>query len=332
MRSAIAIAVLVLSSCVSSPRLPRGVRVEAVEAPPPTTDEVREAQERLTTLGVYDGAVNGELGARTRVALARFQRITGMTPTGLLDARTMDALVQATTAPRAVSAGRSAAPGRPAPVQAPALPSAAKLLAEEGTVLQQPPAGALCGALSEAAAILEKARGVAATQLAAGAPSAGVAAASMDASGSAAAQRHAAAALPSDGEGPPRDGVAAASAGAEVRAAGTAEELRGAEQRLADAREEAFERVLAARREGGWAPLPEELALEVERELARRSLLLRVPDGRMGPDAASAIAWVQRSHGRAPTGDPGVGVLEILGIDPAPMFEGGEACGSINRR
>jgi len=277
--------------------------VEAVEAPPPTKEEVLEAQQRLTTLGVYDGAVDGELGARTRVALARFQRISGMTPTGLLDAPTMEALAQASTAPRAaLAAGGSAAPGgpgKPAPAQAPALPSAAQLLADAGAALQQPPPGALCGALSEAAAILEKARGAAATQLAAGAPS---------------------------------EGIVSAIAGDEGGAAGAAEELRGAEQRLAEAREEAFERVLTARREGGWAPLPEELALAVERELARRSLLLRVPDGRLGPDAASALAWVQRSHGRVPTGDPSVGVLEILGIDPAPMFEAGDACGSINRR
>ncbi|HWV37565.1 MAG TPA: peptidoglycan-binding domain-containing protein, partial [Vulgatibacter sp.] len=100
MRSATAIALLLLFGCASQPRLPDGVRVVPLEAPPPTADEVREAQERLTALGVYDGQVNGELGARTRVALARFQRIAGLTPTGRLDAPTMEALERASTAPR----------------------------------------------------------------------------------------------------------------------------------------------------------------------------------------------------------------------------------------
>jgi len=334
-RSATAIALLLLFGCASQPRLPDGVRVVPLEAPPPTADEVREAQERLTALGVYDGQVNGELGARTRVALARFQRIAGLTPTGRLDAPTMEALERASTAPRAAVAGAKARP-----VPAPALPSAAELLAEEGAGLPQPPAGALCDRLAEARAILESARGAAAVQLAVGAPPDGVAAAGRIGAGDPSVAT--AAGGRSAGGGPAASGASGAKAvgepGGNAPSAGdsgtaaTAEELRSAQQRLAAAREEAFDRMLEARREGGWALLPEALALEVERELARRALLLREPDGRLGLDTAAAIGWVQRSHGQTPTGEPTLGVMEILGIDPAPMFEEEVACAPLNRR
>ena len=315
MRSPIAIALLLLCSCApGQPRIPEGIHAVAEEEPPPSPDAIRQAQERLTALGVYDGAVDGELGARTRVALARFQRLSGMTPSGLLDRATIDALEQASAVPRETAA-RGGVVGRGPPGGAPVLPSAAQLLEDEGAVPDQPPPGALCGALADAAALLEQARGTTARRLAEGAPSTGIAI-----------------------EDSP-SGVIAAKAAPEAPTAvappaATASELRNAELRLSDAREAAFDRLVDARREGGWALLPHSLALDLERELARQSLLLRTPDGRLGPDAASAIAWVQRSHGRTPTGVPTIGLLEILGIDPAPMFEEEEegACASINRR
>ena len=315
MRSPIAIALLLLCGCASGQaRLPEGIRTVAREEPPPSPGEIREAQERLTALGVYDGAVDGELGARTRVALARFQRLSGMTPSGLLDRETVDALERASALPRAGEA-RGQLPGRGPPGGAPVLPTAAKLLEEEGEAPAQPPPGALCAPLADAAAILDRARGTTARRLAAGAFSSGIA---FEKSPSVVADAKASLEPPPSASPP----------------AATASELREAELRLSEAREAAFDRLLEARRSGGWALLPHSLALELERELARRSLLLRAPDGRLGPDAASAIAWVQRSHGRPPTGVPTIGVLEILGIDPAPMFEEEEegACASINRR
>ncbi len=53
---------------------------------------MREAQQRLNELGYGVGAPDGNAGPRTTSALRNFQRDNGLTPTGRLDAPTMDVL------------------------------------------------------------------------------------------------------------------------------------------------------------------------------------------------------------------------------------------------
>jgi hypothetical protein len=55
-------------------------------------DEVSGVQGRLRGLGFYFGAVDGELGPKTRAALQRFQKAKGLTVTGEADDATMSAL------------------------------------------------------------------------------------------------------------------------------------------------------------------------------------------------------------------------------------------------
>ncbi|MDB6134072.1 MAG: peptidoglycan-binding protein [Verrucomicrobiales bacterium] len=53
--------------------------------------EVR-VQRRLKRMGYYQGPADGYFGRGSRVALARFQRHSGLRPTGALDGRTLRAL------------------------------------------------------------------------------------------------------------------------------------------------------------------------------------------------------------------------------------------------
>jgi hypothetical protein len=55
-------------------------------------DEPSGVQGRLRGLGFYFGAVDGELGPRTRAALQRFQAAKGLSVTGEADEATMSAL------------------------------------------------------------------------------------------------------------------------------------------------------------------------------------------------------------------------------------------------
>lgn len=93
-----------------------------------------------------------------------------------------------------------------------------------------------------------------------------------------------------------------------------------AQRTLFEARSKAFDTLLAARRQGGWAPLPVPLLSALEQALQDRALLLRGQDGALGPDDQAAIRWLQRSMGLEPTGEPSLELLENLGIDPGPMF------------
>lgn len=100
-----------------------------------------------------------------------------------------------------------------------------------------------------------------------------------------------------------------------------ARSLAGAEATLHAARIRAFDRLLRAREQGGFALLPAALLRELEQELGKRAVLARGIDGRLGPDDAEAIRWIERSRGLRETGLPSLRLLEELGIDPAPLLE-----------
>jgi hypothetical protein len=55
---------------------------------PPPLDELAGGQARLAALGFFPGALDGELGPRTRSALARFQRAHGLAESGAYDEAT----------------------------------------------------------------------------------------------------------------------------------------------------------------------------------------------------------------------------------------------------
>jgi peptidoglycan hydrolase-like protein with peptidoglycan-binding domain len=61
-------------------------------SPPPPSDTVREAQERLRALGRYSGTVDGIAGPDTRTAVEGFQRDRRLAVTGDLTPQTMSAL------------------------------------------------------------------------------------------------------------------------------------------------------------------------------------------------------------------------------------------------
>lgn len=52
----------------------------------------RDVQRKLESAGHYEGAIDGNFGARTESALLSFQRANGLTPTGKLDVGTARAL------------------------------------------------------------------------------------------------------------------------------------------------------------------------------------------------------------------------------------------------
>lgn len=283
----------VLAACGGGKAVvPEGVTVIRPQGPPPPPAAVAEAQRRLAEQELYIGPVTGELTPAVRVALAQYQRRQGLEVTGLLDPPTAAALG---LGPLGGWVGRSVdAPTR----ERPSGPSAAEILElVEVPDRPQPPPGALAEAEAAAAALLAEG--------------------TRSASESVAVTERL---LPGAGE------VRAADEGAEeiVRIV----DLHGAEQAadraqgtLASARREAFALLLAAREAGGWALLPPSLVSSLESALVARSLLLRGPDGKLGPDDAAAIQWVQRSLGLEATGRPSLPLLEALEIDPSPMFD-----------
>lgn len=55
-------------------------------------DAIRNIQNRLRTLGFYNGGSDGLLGAATQDAVTRLQQNRGLQPTGRLDAQTVSAM------------------------------------------------------------------------------------------------------------------------------------------------------------------------------------------------------------------------------------------------
>jgi len=72
----------------------------------PSKDEVRQAQQRLRDLGLYNGAIDGVLGQETKQALEKFQSSNGLSMTATLDQPTMDRLFGST----GISQGSSTPP------------------------------------------------------------------------------------------------------------------------------------------------------------------------------------------------------------------------------
>jgi peptidoglycan hydrolase-like protein with peptidoglycan-binding domain len=85
------------------------VTTSALQAAPPASATVRDAQQRLSALGFYNGAVDGVFGPDTRIALERFQRSRGLTVTGDLNPVTASALRSAPP-PAPVASGAAAPP------------------------------------------------------------------------------------------------------------------------------------------------------------------------------------------------------------------------------
>jgi peptidoglycan hydrolase-like protein with peptidoglycan-binding domain len=75
--------------------------VASLAVPQPSAD-VRDAQQRLKTLGLYHGAVDGMWGPESQIATERFQRNRGLSRTAVLDGTTIAAL-RAETPPDRVS-------------------------------------------------------------------------------------------------------------------------------------------------------------------------------------------------------------------------------------
>jgi hypothetical protein len=79
---------------------PQNTHVPSQQANAPPTSSVpttpaftlRDAQERLRTLGFYRGSIDGQMGPQTKAAIEAFQRTNNLRVTGELTASTIDAL------------------------------------------------------------------------------------------------------------------------------------------------------------------------------------------------------------------------------------------------
>lgn len=289
--------------CSTTPP-PRGLVVVEPTAPPPSIEEVEGAQRHLAERGLYHGPIDGELDAETRVAIARFQRKSGFEVTGTLDPVTQEALA-------------SGPLPQPAPEQQALppeleLPSASALL-EEPLPLPQPPPGALDATYEEVR------RGFLAAAAEAERLLAGTTQEQESPQGQVPQQEQA----PPRGQGSPRGQEPSQEqepAQEPPQGQRLAERLAAAQQVIAQARIDAFRLLVEARREGGWALLPEALEVELRKALSARHLLLRPEDEGWGRDEAAAVRWLGRSLGIPDEGLPSLQLLEALGIDPAPMF------------
>ncbi|HEV8680789.1 MAG TPA: peptidoglycan-binding domain-containing protein [Stellaceae bacterium] len=80
-------------------------QTEATEA------DIRQAQEQLKAQGLYKGAIDGDLGPQTKMALSQFQRRNGLPETATLDMQTRERLMGHMTS----GSGSTAAPSTMAP-------------------------------------------------------------------------------------------------------------------------------------------------------------------------------------------------------------------------
>ena len=59
----------------------------------PSQAEIQQAQQQLRARGLYNGPIDGTLGAETRRAIGQFQKKNGLTETANLDQATMHSLL-----------------------------------------------------------------------------------------------------------------------------------------------------------------------------------------------------------------------------------------------
>ena len=69
-------------------------------------NEVKQAQEKLKSEGLYNGQIDGIEGPETKQALEQFQQKNGLQQTGMLDHKTLSALMSGET----MGAGSSTPP------------------------------------------------------------------------------------------------------------------------------------------------------------------------------------------------------------------------------
>jgi peptidoglycan hydrolase-like protein with peptidoglycan-binding domain len=117
-------------------------------------DRVKALQQTLNGLGFGDERghellVDGKPGAHTKASIQRFQRANGMPPTGIVDAKTMVAILTAKPKPKAapkksarrIMSTHHAAVKRPTVAKKPSAPSAPAAITRTGSVGgKEPPA------------------------------------------------------------------------------------------------------------------------------------------------------------------------------------------------
>ena len=54
--------------------------------------QVKQVQQQLKTAGLYNGAIDGKIGPKTKQAVSEFQQQNGLTQTGTVDRQTMAAM------------------------------------------------------------------------------------------------------------------------------------------------------------------------------------------------------------------------------------------------
>lgn len=100
------VATSLIASCTTpaSPSRTAAPTTSAIRVEPPQPSaEVRDAQQRLRTLGLYKGQDDGLWGAETQAAVQRFQQSRGMPVTARLDGPTVSAIRSAESTPITLS-------------------------------------------------------------------------------------------------------------------------------------------------------------------------------------------------------------------------------------
>lgn len=89
--------------------------------PMTATENVREAQQQLTALGLYRGPIDGRMDLSTRAAIIAFQQRSGLPRTETLDRTTFAWLMNSNAG---VGYGSSVPPAGAAPITSPGNPQA----------------------------------------------------------------------------------------------------------------------------------------------------------------------------------------------------------------
>lgn len=100
--AALAVTLLVAACASNPPERSQGDPTSAATRPQPSA-QVREAQQRLHTIGLYGGPLDGFWGPETQAAVQRFQQSYGVPVSARLDDATINAIRNAEKAPVAIS-------------------------------------------------------------------------------------------------------------------------------------------------------------------------------------------------------------------------------------